>query len=449
MPLSRGTCASVALACSIVGCDGQRRDGSHRGGVRCCCEGCCACRRQGCRAGGTDRAFVRRRQRPRTSVVRERSVRQGGSGHEPGGKKVKTVAAVGGIDEVTVPRGSKFAYAASATHGRILQIDLATLAVVRNVKLPFAGCPESLAAVSATLVAFAYGCNQQWAGIGVLDLGTGKIQVEPSPKLVAAACAGDSRWQAVRRRRTRGRRASCRLRRLDRRSGRRSRDPLRARRLPGDAGPHRQSRRLEASCCLRCQRQVARVFTGDAEAGRDVQSQPQVTAAAYSPDGAHVASGSEGMYNVSLFRRSTHSLAYIYSYSYSFLPDQFTPTGGVAFSSDGAKLYTLKEDHSRSQRRTHLMTFPAHSVPYIAPPDRSTLSLKAPARVKVNVDFTASGVLSFGSGVIPLSQDGVRTDRPGRADAISISVHRTHGLLFDRHQRHQTREGGGLRPVPR
>src|SRR4051794_32977505 len=62
------------------------------------------------------------------------------------GKKVKTLAIGVSIDQVTVASGGKYAYAVSAAHGRIYQIGLAKLAVVRSFKLPGAECPVSFAA---------------------------------------------------------------------------------------------------------------------------------------------------------------------------------------------------------------------------------------------------------------------------------------------------------------
>jgi hypothetical protein len=332
------------------------------------------------------------------------------------GTVVTTLAASGGINDISIAPGGVYAYAASPVLDKIYQINLATLTVSDTFSMPAGDCPVSVAVVSATYVAFGYTCDSQFGGVGVLNTSTRAVNVVAGPYYNPFVRAVPNSTQFI--------------------SGSIGEDPaqfglwnagtgtpvaviglggLGTCENLGDIAVSPDGSSFVVACGYPYFH--AEYATADFSPVATYVTNAYPTAAAFSPDGNYLAAGMDGQYkdDVAVFHHTPGDTTKVYSADYADdqTAEPTTPPHGVAFSADSTQLYALADDTSVSPAEIYLLTLPVSSAPTYPPPPPvvppvvvppvvqptfSTLSLAVPSAGVVGHPVTVAGTLRFANG---------------------------------------------------
>jgi hypothetical protein len=355
----------------------------------------------------------------------------GGSAHngvlvtDTAGVTVTTATTAGGVDDITLSPDGTTAYAASSAVDKIYKIDLATF-VVTPISLPAGDCPVSVAAVSATLVAFGYTCNASFGGVGVLNVTTSAVQISGGSDYYAPtvrALKGTTKFVAANHMLSEtvaGEfQASTGAPVLMHDTSSFSYG-LPSCEYMSDMAISPDGQSLLVACGNGYDTLLREYAIADFTASGTYPAGTPVTSAAYSPDGNYVGAGMNGDYDddFAVFKNDT-SLLYSLDYGedYSGNAGPSTPAHGVAFSADGTQFYTLAANDPDEPNTVWLVTLPATSVPTFPPvsppptsttgssststptttakPVASTITVVSPPRQFVGHAFAVSGTLAF------------------------------------------------------
>ena len=322
------------------------------------------------------------------------------------GASVTTLITTAPIDDITLAPDGTYGYAASNNLDKIYQIDLASLTVTQTFSMAANICPDSVAFVSSTDVAFGYACHGQSGGVGVLNPVDGTVNAASSSagyEPIVRAIPGTTQVVAVDHNLSEAVTAV-----LETASG----TPVQLRDTSNQTyglGDCEYLNDIAVSpdgtniltACGSPYRQTE-YSLADLSPVASYVTNPYATAVAYSPDGTLVAAGMNGIYNpdVALFNHDDATRVYALDYTNSQTAGATTPARGLQFSSDSSTLYAVSVDDNVTPHKVKLVTLPTidnGTPPPVVAPVRVTTAVTLsvpPVTHHVGRSITYSGRLA-------------------------------------------------------